>query len=172
VSVHPDRRVQAVVEQVREAEMLQAIDQLRLIHSARRKTVYLLCNIPLDVPVDELVTWKQLIEDDRLKAAIAQCDARGWDALPLTAKALNATFPELWGSQNAARRWLEKKPLDRSRDTIRLWGLFEYLPTAQKRWSKALIREGVADAAAALGKVLGISPKLLRVRTTAGWDAP
>src|SRR5205814_2633667 len=30
--VHPDRRVQAVVEQVREAEMLQAIHRLRLIH--------------------------------------------------------------------------------------------------------------------------------------------
>jgi hypothetical protein len=31
VKVHPDRRVQAVVEQIREAEMVQAIDRLRLI---------------------------------------------------------------------------------------------------------------------------------------------
>ena len=37
--VHSDRRVQAVVEQTREAEMLQAVDRLRLIHSAREKTV-------------------------------------------------------------------------------------------------------------------------------------
>jgi hypothetical protein len=29
VRVHPDRRVQAVVEQTREAEMVQAIDRLR-----------------------------------------------------------------------------------------------------------------------------------------------
>jgi hypothetical protein len=47
-----------VVEQACEAEMLQAIDRLRLIHSPRKKTVVILCNIPLDLPVDELVTWK------------------------------------------------------------------------------------------------------------------
>jgi hypothetical protein len=45
---HPDARVQAVVEQVREAEMIQAIDRLRLIHCERRKTVYILCSIPLE----------------------------------------------------------------------------------------------------------------------------
>ena len=63
VSVHPDARVHAVVEQGREAEILQAIDRLRLIHSERRKTVFILCSVPLDIPVDELVTWKQLIGD-------------------------------------------------------------------------------------------------------------
>ena len=59
--VHPDRRVQAVVEQVREAEMVQALDRLRLVHNETRKTVFILCNIPLDIPVDELVTWAELI---------------------------------------------------------------------------------------------------------------
>jgi hypothetical protein len=62
--VHPDRRVQAVVEQVREAEMVQAIDRLRLIHSEREKLVLILCNIPLDLPIDELVTWRELAGDD------------------------------------------------------------------------------------------------------------
>jgi hypothetical protein len=65
VSVHPDLRVHAVVEQGREAEMMQAIDRLRLIHSAREKTVYILCNIPLNIPVDELVTWRELVGDSR-----------------------------------------------------------------------------------------------------------
>jgi hypothetical protein len=54
VSVHPDQRVQAVVEQGREAEMLQAIDRLRLIHTKKRKTVFILCNIPL---VSPLTNW-------------------------------------------------------------------------------------------------------------------
>jgi hypothetical protein len=66
VSVHPDPRLQAVVEQGREAEMVQAIDRLRLIHNEKRKTVYILCSIPLDIPINELVTWKQLIGDRRL----------------------------------------------------------------------------------------------------------
>ena len=148
--------------------MLQAIDRLRLIHAERRKTVYILCNIPLDVPVDELLTWKQLIGNDRLRTAIGQCDVRGWDALPLAAKELNAGFPGLWESRKAAQRWLDKNPLGRSKSMIRLWGLFEYLPTGQKRWSKALIRDGVTDGAAALGKVLGISPECLRVRSKKG----
>jgi hypothetical protein len=77
VSVHPDPRVQAVAEQSREAEMLQAIDRLRLIHSEKRKTVYILCSIPLDIPIDELVTWRQLTGDRRLSDALAECDARG-----------------------------------------------------------------------------------------------
>jgi hypothetical protein len=58
-----------VVEQTRQAAMIQAIDRLRPIHTKMRKTVYILCNIPLDIPVDELVTWKQLIGDRRLSDA-------------------------------------------------------------------------------------------------------
>lgn len=54
ISVHPDPRVQAIVEQPREAEMLQAIDRLRLVHSEIRKTVYILCNIPL---ASQLMSW-------------------------------------------------------------------------------------------------------------------
>jgi hypothetical protein len=51
MSVHPDQRVQAVVEQGREAEMVQAIDRLRLIHNEKRKTVYILCSVPVDIPM-------------------------------------------------------------------------------------------------------------------------
>ena len=57
--------------------MLQAIDRLRLIHTKGRKTVYILCSIPLGLPVDELVTWKELTGDRRLKDALADCDTRG-----------------------------------------------------------------------------------------------
>jgi hypothetical protein len=71
VSAHPDPRVQAVVEQGREAEMVQAIDRLRLVHTKKRKTVYILCSIPLDIPVDQFVTWRAWAGDSRLT------DARG-----------------------------------------------------------------------------------------------
>jgi hypothetical protein len=57
--------------------MIQAIDRLRLIHNEKRKTVYILCSIPLDLPIDELVTWKQLTGDRRLSDALAECDERG-----------------------------------------------------------------------------------------------
>jgi hypothetical protein len=156
VSVHPDARVQAVVEQAREAEMIQAIDRLRLIHNEKRKTVYVLCSIPLDIQVDELVTWKQLTGDRRLSDAMAECDQRGWNALPLAAKELSRLFPDLWSTQKAAERWAAKNPPEAHIDLIRVWGVFvEYKPNGQRRWSKALVRHG-ADPRVALAAVLGM----------------
>ncbi len=58
--IHPDRRVQRVLELIRENELVQAIDRLRLIHSDRCKRVIILCNIPLDITVDELRTLDEL----------------------------------------------------------------------------------------------------------------
>jgi hypothetical protein len=143
VRVHPDRRVQAVVEQVREAEMVQAIDRLRLIHSARKKTVLILCNIPLDIPVDELVTWRELTGDGRLLKALETCDENGWEALPLAAKELTRLFPDLWLTRKAAEDWARKNPLNPCMSIIRLWGVLNsYRPPGQTRWSRALVRHG------------------------------
>jgi hypothetical protein len=105
-------RAQAVVEQGREAEMLQAIDRLRLIHSAREKAVFILCNIPLGVPIDRLVTWRQLAGDSRLADALAACEENGWDALPLAADTLSELLPELWCTPRAVEGWLRNNPLD------------------------------------------------------------
>jgi hypothetical protein len=90
--------------------MVQAIDRLRLIHTEKRKTVYILCSIPLDLPIDELVTWRQLAGDPRLSGALAECDARGWDALPLPPRALAALLPELWGSEGRRALAREEPP--------------------------------------------------------------
>ena len=38
------------------------------------KTVFILCNIPLDIPIDRLVTWRQLAGDSRLANALAACE--------------------------------------------------------------------------------------------------
>jgi hypothetical protein len=152
------------VEQGREAEMVQAIDRLRLIHTEKRKTVYILCSIPLDLPIDELVTWRQLAGDPRLSGALAECDARGWDALPLPPRALAALLPELWGSEKAAERWLAKNPPEAYRDIIRVWGVLKtYRPSGQTSWSKAVVRHG-ADPRAALAEVLGVAAEDIQVR--------
>ena len=172
VSVHPDPRVQAVVEQAREAEMLQAIDRLRLIHTERRKTVYILCSVPLDIPIDELVTWKQLTGDRRLSDALAECDERGWDALSLAPKELTRLFPALWLTKKSAERWTAKNPPKAYTDIIRVWGVLNtYRPPGQTSWSKALVRHG-ADPRVALAAVLGVTAEEIRVREreTASYD--
>jgi hypothetical protein len=107
------------------------------------------------IPIDELVTWRQLTGDRRLSDTLAQCDERGWAVLPLAARVLCRLLPNLWGSPKAAEGWPEKEPLDAHRDIIRVWGLLhEYRPPGQTSWSKALVRHG-ADPRAALAAVLG-----------------
>jgi broad specificity phosphatase PhoE len=110
------------------------------------------------------VTWKQLIGDRRLADALAECDERGWDALPLAAKELSRLFPNLWASKKAAEHWIVKNPPEAYRDIIRVWGVLNtYRPPGQTSWSKALVRHG-ADAGAALAEVLGVSAEDVRVR--------
>jgi hypothetical protein len=140
VRVHPDRRVQAVVEQIREAEMVQTVDRLRLIHSRRKKTVIILCNIPLGLPVDELVTWRELVGDDRLAEALETCDENGWEALPLEPGELTRLFPELWGTEKAAERWLGNNPLTPLYPLLEFGGLLPPIgapgagAAGQRRW--------------------------------------
>jgi len=121
--------------------------------------------------VDELVTWKQLIGDRRLSDALAECDARGWDALPLAAKKLCWLFPQLWDTEKAGERWLAKNPPETYRDIIRVWGVLKtYRPpsqTSQTSWSKAPVRHG-ADPGLALAEVLGVPAEDIRVRGCAG----
>jgi hypothetical protein len=88
----------------------QVIDLLRLIHTTKRKTVYTRCSIPLDIPIDELVTWNQLTGDRRLVDAPAECDDRGWDVLPLAPKELTRLLSALWSTKKAADPWIEKNP--------------------------------------------------------------
>jgi hypothetical protein len=72
------------------------------------------------MPIDELVTWRQLAGDPRLSGAPAECDARGWDALPLAAKFLCRLFPEQWRTEKAVERWIAKNPPEAYRDIIRV----------------------------------------------------
>jgi hypothetical protein len=122
-SVKPVTSFGNSVEESREAEMVQAIDRLRLIRNEKRKTVYILCNIPLDMPVDELVTWRELVGDGRLARALEACEERGWEALPLAPKELTRLFPELWRTRKAAEGWARKNPLNPMVSIIRLWGV-------------------------------------------------
>jgi hypothetical protein len=170
VKVHPDRRVQAVVEQIREAEMLQAIDRLRLIHSPRKKIVFILCNIPLGIPIDQLVTWRQLAGDGRLADALAACETHGWEALPLAPRELARLLPDLWTTAKAAERWIVKNPLNPQSSIITLWGVVNrYRPPGQTSWSKALVRHG-ADPRTAIAGVLGVAAEDVQVRELARSD--
>lgn len=139
VVTDPDRRVPAVHEHLREQESQQAIDRLRLAHSERVERVYLLSNIPLDVDVDCVLSWAEMMNGG---GRIEQ----GWNRLdgvmPMSPNWLPTKFPDLWKSPDAAKsdagEW-RKKGRFTNIFSIGNSALFkhEYRPanSKQRRWS-------------------------------------
>ena len=155
VPVHPDARVQALLEQIRERESAQGIDRLRLVHRAGPAKVIVLSSIPLDVTVDELVRWRDVIPS-RLEQAMA----RG-DALPLSKSELARVYPDLWPSAAAVEIDLRREKGDISlvRDSTRGLSPFSarvayWRSPTQRKPYRALLRDG-RDACAALEAVVG-----------------
>jgi Bifunctional DNA primase/polymerase, N-terminal len=190
VQLHPDPRCQAVLAMSRENEMVQALDRARLIWCDKPKDVFILCDIPLPgVEIDRLVPWDVLRGADRLRQALAACEAGAKNALPLVSTYLSATFPELWKTEKAAERWLENspeikylfsnphpsniqtigqmgvsksEPLNGPRELF--WRLVEYRLRGRRggRSSHALVQEGHVPAAA-IAQALGVDPEAIIV---------
>ncbi|MDA9982671.1 hypothetical protein N9H39_08040 [Gammaproteobacteria bacterium] len=105
VVVHPDPRVQRLLEHIREKESLQAIDRSRLVHSENIKRVILLSNLPLDLTVDELVSWKELMSGGgKLEQAWDQLNG----VMPLSQTFLSKKFPQLFSTKDKAKGFLKK----------------------------------------------------------------
>lgn len=97
VAVHPDSRVQRLLQQVRECELTQAIARLRLVHRDRPARIYLLTNIPLDLEVTTLTTWHALM-CDRAAEAVER-----WNGVwPCSASERAKAAPDLWATAQAA----------------------------------------------------------------------
>jgi hypothetical protein len=192
VSIQPDERVQAVVEQVREGGMTQAIDRLRLIHNTEPKDVFILSSIPLDMEVDRLVTWEELAGNHRLNKVLDTCAAAGLEAVPLTPTWL--VEKKLFQNPKSAENWLRHSQVvdlarkssnpenaiisivmgksgllgaDGSSDTsepkVATWRLVEYRPAGRRgKWSNALVCG--LDARAAIAEALGISESAIELR--------
>jgi hypothetical protein len=98
--VHFDSRCQSMLEQIREAEMVQASDRVRPIFNHRK--VFVLNNLPLDLTVDRAMTWPEL-----RPGKFVQAFSR-YGVLPLSAGDLTRCFSDLWGSQAVAEKALER----------------------------------------------------------------
>lgn len=92
-----DCRIEAVHQQVREAETVQAIARLRLVHSERVKNVYLLGNLPIEMPVNRLMAWNDLMPNE----AELQLIEKG--NVPLTPLGWMKMRPDLASNENQAK---------------------------------------------------------------------
>lgn len=172
VPVHPDARVQSLLEQVREHESTQAIDRLRLVHSSREKLVVVLSNVPLDIPVDALLTWGELVHGTRVEQALDASDV----VLPLEPKWLATNFSGLWKTAGAAKKDVQqatKKGEFANSISIRkmsLYGATYRLPN-QKRASSLLAKRPSKTAIEkALKKLVG--PGAVLIGPITPWEKP
>jgi hypothetical protein len=95
VQVHPDHRCQAMLEQIREAEIVQAVDRVRPVFKRRR--IIVLTSLALDITVDRAVPWTEL-RPDKFAHAFAR-----HGVLPLSAPDLVKAFPDLWRRRKRQR---------------------------------------------------------------------
>jgi len=136
VDVHPDARVQRVLELKRERETLQAIDRTRLVHAESIKGIYILCKLPLDIDVDRLASFTELLNLDgtRLERAYRRSE-RG---LPLMADRLAAIWPDLFPSKKACEHSIYRDLADGKFDIPKeqiesIWCLGISKPEPQKQ---------------------------------------
>ncbi|WPY95633.1 hypothetical protein T8T21_05805 [Limimaricola variabilis] len=115
-----DQRIEAVHAQIRDAETMQAIGRLRLVHSPYRKRVFLLSNLPVEVPVDQLVSFDELMPD-RLELELLK---KG--NIPLTPLGLLKMRPDLAPSKAVAEKLLQRS---RVREVSRLKSIPELIRT-------------------------------------------
>lgn len=102
VRAFSDQRIEAVHQQERELETVQAISRLRLVHSEYVKRVFLLGNLPVPIPVDRLTTWDDLMPDPLEQRLIEE------GHLPISAKGLVHFLPDLATNDDAARKKLAR----------------------------------------------------------------
>ena len=104
VQVHPDLRVQALVEQIREREVEQMVGRLRLPHRTTPARVFLLSNLPTSLLVDRLAPWAEVIPGKLERAIVA-----GRGVLPLSYFELARVYPSLWATAQDCKDWHRRK---------------------------------------------------------------
>jgi hypothetical protein len=100
VSAHPDARIDAVLQQVRESELMQALARIRPVHRqpGHPCEVIVATNVPLPgLLVDEALEWNNLVPDRMRRMALA-------GFVPDLAADCAAAYPMMFPSAEAVRQ--------------------------------------------------------------------
>lgn len=118
VQVHPDPRVNRVLWQMREAEVLQAVDRVRAVRFPRRIVILNaldlrrpdegLFDTGLGLPPDQYLSWPELRNGGNRAEAVLTVSG---GFLPVAPKALTQIAPEVFPSTDAAKKWLHRTDL-------------------------------------------------------------
>ena len=105
VRAFTDPRIEAVHQQIREAETIQGIARLRLVRAEKPKNVFLLANLPIEIRVDRLVAWNELMPDE------ADVEFLEHGNIPLTPKGLEIMRPDLVSNSDQAKNFMKRTHL-------------------------------------------------------------
>ena len=126
VPVHPDPRVQEVLELIREDELLQAIDRPRPVWN--RRHLVLLNDLCLDVTYDAIYSHKHLAEGGNpIERALL---ATG--ILPHTADLLHLAHPSIFRSPKAAEHARENYPKQPQESPVWALGVVSFRRVGQR----------------------------------------
>ncbi|MGB4108042.1 MAG: hypothetical protein WBK55_09665 [Alphaproteobacteria bacterium] len=162
VRAHVDAFVQKILEQIREREIEQAIDRLRLVYNALPKKVYLLTSIVIDATITETKSWEEIRHVTKMDRAIQEAFNLS-KAFPLSDRDIYAFAPHLWSSPNAVGSYITRRGgIKRVASLIRyyigtdpLLGVEYRKHKKQKRWSMAIVSGHEPETKAALEKIVG-----------------
>ena len=100
VAAHPDPWGDRVLRQIRDAEMLQTVDRLRLIFRTRPVNIVVLASVALDMTVDSIKSFAEFAAGgSRVERALR--DAK---VVPLERLEAARLLPGIWGYADAAKR--------------------------------------------------------------------
>jgi hypothetical protein len=148
-----------MLEQVREAEIAQAVDRVRPVFNRRR--VIVLTNVALDLTVDHALTWPEL-RPGKFAYAFAR-----HGVLPLSAGDLCRGFLDLWRLENTAKVELRRAGFYTDEkgvhfpNNIFIWSLYPILTTRYRRRNqrgaaaRALVSQDLPDPRSVLESLVG-----------------
>jgi hypothetical protein len=93
-----DPRIEILHQQIREAETVQAMARLRLVHANKPKHIYLLGNLPIEMPIDYLVGWDELMPSQADRELMAKGN------IPMTPAGWLKMRPDLVKNEEQAKK--------------------------------------------------------------------
>jgi hypothetical protein len=165
VYVHPDANIHAILEQIREEELSQTLDRLRLIHIVKPKTVYNLNSVAIPgLTVDFIHSWDELIKGgNRIERALKRIMDIA-PAFPLGYTELLRLHPDLWQSADAVKadiarhggiKWVENQIIYYYLQSDTFISVEYRRPGQRGKASPAIISAGLKDPRKALELVVG-----------------
>ena len=157
VDVHPDPRVQRVIEQITDANIIQDLDRTRPIYNPR--TLVPMNERVLDLTYDRVSRHRELVDGgSRIERVLKRSDG----VLPLTPEILSALFQAEAGSVSTARRAVRAwRKWGHSLNGTLFWSLAPLSPYLYRRpgqpgsASVVMVSDHQPDPKAAAEAVLG-----------------